>query len=262
MGWVSEQREPGETLIGGMTRVTRVGGKVYRTAGPWTPTIHRLLRHLRSRGIRELPEPFGSTAEGEEVLSYLAGVVPHYPMPDWVWDDRLLTELARLLRRVHDAGADLDHRDAVWQLPPREPGEVICHQDAAPYNVAVLEPTSEGEAPRLVGIIDWDTAAPGPRVWDLAYVGYRWAHLQDARSGEVADLTVEQRRDRLDLICAEYGRPDLRAGLVEVAIERVHALLAFTRERQQHVAQPNLASHLDIYEQDLAWIDRHRRELG
>jgi hypothetical protein len=72
-----------EELAGGnVTAVVRIGDTVHRTAGPWTPTIHRLLRHLRARGLARVPRPLGM-ADGREVLTYLPGTVARYPMPAW-----------------------------------------------------------------------------------------------------------------------------------------------------------------------------------
>jgi hypothetical protein len=38
---------------GNMTPVVRVGDTVRRSAGPWTPTIHALLRHVANPGVAE-----------------------------------------------------------------------------------------------------------------------------------------------------------------------------------------------------------------
>ncbi|UGA53370.1 phosphotransferase [Vibrio sp. VB16] len=53
-------------------------------------------------------------------------------------------------------------------LEPREPFEFICHGDFTPYNVALSENT-------VVGVFDFDTAHPAPRIWDLAYSIYCWS---------------------------------------------------------------------------------------
>jgi len=45
---------------------------VIRAAGPWTGTVHALLRHLRSGGLEWVPEPLGRLADGREVLSWAA----------------------------------------------------------------------------------------------------------------------------------------------------------------------------------------------
>ena len=47
---------------------------------------------------------------------------------------------------------------------------MICHNDYAPYNLVFRDG-------RLVGVIDFETAAPGPRAWDLAYLAYRLVPL-------------------------------------------------------------------------------------
>ena len=58
----------------------------------------------------------------------------------------------------------------MWQSPTREPAEVVCHNDFAPYNTVFRDR-------RLTGVIDWDMASPGPRVRDLSYLAYRLVPL-------------------------------------------------------------------------------------
>ena len=58
---------------GSMTAVVRVGDTVRRAAGPWTPTIHALLRHVRAAGFTAAPEPLGLDEQGREILSFLPG---------------------------------------------------------------------------------------------------------------------------------------------------------------------------------------------
>ena len=43
-----------------------------------------------------------------------------------------------------------------------QPGWIVGHQDAAPYNAVM-------DGDRLVGFFDWDTASPSPRDDDLAF---------------------------------------------------------------------------------------------
>ena len=152
-----------------MSATVRVANTVRRTAGPWTPTIHRLLRHLHGRGIAWVPLPLGMTDEPEprEVLTFLPGTVPQDPMPAWVWTDAVLVDAAARLAALHGAGCDFDTAGGCWQLPVHAPAEVICHNDFAPYNLVF----DAGRA--IAGVIDWDTASPGPRVWDVAYLAYR-----------------------------------------------------------------------------------------
>ena len=82
---------------------------------------------------------------------------------------------------------------------PREPAEVICHDDFAPYNMVF----SDG---RLVGVIDYETVGPGPRAWDLAYLAYRLVPL--AAPGN-PDLPARTDADaRLGRLCEAYGGAD------------------------------------------------------
>ena len=69
-------------------------------------------------------------------------------MPSWVWTGTALDTAADLLRRIHDATAELDVRGP-WRAPAHEPVEVICHNDFAPYNLVFA-----GTTGRVVGAID------------------------------------------------------------------------------------------------------------
>ena len=93
-----------EVLVGGnMTAVVRVGDTVRRAAGPWTPTIHAFMRHLRAAGFEMVPEPLGIDDRGREVISFLPGAPATYPPADFVWSETTLSAVARSLRAFHDA---------------------------------------------------------------------------------------------------------------------------------------------------------------
>ncbi|HYP73984.1 MAG TPA: phosphotransferase, partial [Microbacterium sp.] len=119
-----------------------------------------------------------------------------------------------LLRRIHDASVGLaGELSMVWRSPRREPAEVVCHNDFATYNLI-----ARGED--LVGVIDFDFAAPGPRLWDLAYLAYRIVpYVEDAR--EPGDL---DRDARLNALIAAYGMPFTRADVLWTAADRLDAL--------------------------------------
>lgn len=233
-----------------MGGAVRSGDTVRRPSGPWTPTVQRLLAHLRAHGVPGVPRPLGTDEAGRDVTEHVEGVVPAYPMPDWAWTDDVLRDAARLLRRVHDASVTFDRTGAVWRLPVREPAEVVCHSDAAPYNMVFRDG-------RLVALIDWDAAAPGPRVWDLAYLAYRLVPLGPAGAdpGPVPDA---ERRRRLALLCRTYGDVE-PADLVPVVVERLRALAAFTRARAGDDA--DLLGHVDLYRRDAAWVEQHAMDL-
>src|SRR5918911_1946912 len=99
-----ERNEPEVALSGGnMTAAVRVGDTVRRAAGPWTPTIHAFMRHLRACGFEAVPEPLGIDDRGREIISLLPGAPATYPLPDFAWTDATLTAVAGTLRAFHDA---------------------------------------------------------------------------------------------------------------------------------------------------------------
>ena len=222
-----------------MNHVRRVGDFVRRDAGPWTPTIHRYLAHLNAHGIPGIPMPV-SADDNHELLTYIPGTVPQYPLPDWVWSDVVLIAGGRLLRRLHDASIDFDASDAHWQVPIHEPVEVICHNDFAPHNLVF----DDGD---LVGVIDFDTCSPGPRLWDLAYFAARAIPLE---AGQDAVAIVR----RLDLLLASYGMAASRADLLETALVRLHDIADVTAERATAESKPELLEHVAGYRRDAAFV--------
>lgn len=216
---ISDYRATGQEVEiplqgGNLSQVLRVGDTVRRNAGPWTPAVHALLRHLEDKGFQGAPHVHGIDPNGREVLTYFEGDVFGYPMPDFVWSEETLVAVARLLRNYHDAVRSfVPPPDATWQVLLGAPtsGPIVCHNDIAPYNTVFREGTP-------VGFIDWDTAAPGPALYDVAVAAWRWVPLQDASWAPVQDQP-----GRLLLFCDAYG-------LTRTEREQ---LLPFVRQSQQ-----------------------------
>lgn len=165
-----------EILEGGRTgEIFKDGQTVVRPAGRWSPTVHRFLLHLRANGFMQVPKPISITEDGKEIVSYLQGRVCEDLRDSVAGSHGVLVSAARCLRTFHEAAAGFLENDdlpQIWMLAPRQPREIVCHGDFAPYNVTLAGPS-------VSGIIDFDTAHPAPRLWDLAYAVYRWAPLSD-----------------------------------------------------------------------------------
>lgn len=231
---------------GNMGGAVRAGDTVRRPAGPWSPTVQRLLAHLRRRGLDWVPRPLGVDEQGRDRVSFLPGTVPQDPLPAFVWSDRVLIAAGRYLADLHAASATFDRAAATWQLPVHHPAEVICHNDFAPYNMVF-------DAGRLTGVIDWDTASPGPRSWDLAYLAYRLVPLTDPANADGLDNDLAERARRLRLLCDTYGHRIPPREVLQVAVVRLHDLAAFTAARVAD-GQAQLSDHVALYRRDAAWV--------
>lgn len=258
-------------LLGGnSTAVARRGGAVHRTAGPWTPSVHRLLEHLRSCGVDFLPQPLGYDEQGREVLTHLPGTVPTYPLPAYVWIPAVLATAARQLAEVHAASATFLARavedehghggGALWQQPTREPVEVVCLNDAAPYNM-VFDPAGQ-----ITGWIDVDTASPGPRVWDLAHLAYRLVPLTGEHDSGAGAPDLTRYRRRLTALCQAYSTAGdevelTPAHVLPVVAQRLAALAADADTRLAEGAE-HLAGHGDLYRREAAWLKAHADQLA
>ncbi|MBN1563274.1 MAG: phosphotransferase [Anaerolineae bacterium] len=241
-----------EPLRGGNSnQVMREGDTVVRQTGPWSPFVQHVLRHLADHGFAASPVLI-ETTEHTERLTFLKGEVGNDPLKPYMQSPTILIEAAQLLRRLHDITQQvIVPDDAVFMLPvpPDQPREVICHNDFAPYNCVFREG-------HLVGIIDFDTAGPGSRLWDIAYAVYRFVPLMnDDHCRDAGWESIPDRVARLRLFCEAYGLDDrmARAALVDTVIARLAALIAYMRET-------GLApEHIPIYEQD---IDYMRAQQG
>lgn len=164
-------------LDGGFTTATvrRRGSTLSRTAHPRSEQVHGVLRHLAVTVPGVCPEPIAiDPGSGLEVVSFVEGEVPSGgASPEYLWSESTLTDVARLLRRIHDATIGVgDAADGSWRsaAPESWPVEVVCHNDVAPWNTVF-------RGARPVAFIDWDTAAPGPRIWDVAYALWHFVPL-------------------------------------------------------------------------------------
>ncbi|NKK69582.1 phosphotransferase [Rhizobium leguminosarum bv. viciae] len=248
-------------LEGGRTgQIWLDGNTVIRPSGAWTPTVHRFLRHLRNRGFPGVPDPIEITGN-QEVVSYVSGRVCEDLSDQFVGSERMLLSAAKLLREFHSASQgflESDREIQTWMLPPREPCEIVCHGDYAPYNVATA-----GHA--AVGIIDFDAAHPAPRIWDLAYSVYRWAPLSNPVNSHLAFSLDEQLR-RAELFCTAYGATvEERLQLPEMICRRLEALvdfmLASASAGEATFAEDVATGDARLYLSDTDYVQSHRDRL-
>lgn len=166
-----------EVLSGGISNagaVLRRGEIVDRPARPYAAAIHRFLEALPEHGFTGAPKPVG-LADGREQLTYVAGDVALMPYPSWSMTEAALASVGGLLRRFHQASSAIPLEPEVpWASDFADPrgGTILCHSDTCVENVVF----QDGEA---YGLIDFDMAAPGRPLWDVAMAARYWAPMLD-----------------------------------------------------------------------------------
>jgi Ser/Thr protein kinase RdoA (MazF antagonist) len=205
--------------------VVRVGDTVRRPIGPWTDTVDALLVHLERVGFPGAPRALGRDAQGRQVLEYVGGSVGP---PDGTYLLAELRSLGRMLADLHRAVASFaPPPSAVWNVAiPAPPGapELICHNDAAPWNLV--------SARRGFVLIDWDGAGPATPLWELAYTAQSAAGVHPGRS-------IEGSAVRLRAFVDGYGLDDAgRAALPPLLGRRARAMYALLEAGAQEGRQP------------------------
>ena len=179
---MGKKYEKEEMLTGGnVSNVYRSGHTVRRELKPGSTNIHKLLKHLEKKGFGFAPKFLGIDEKGREILSFIEGEAGNYPLKNYMWSNDVLMEIAKMLRLYHDAVSDFpvtNDWEPIDQTPNKN--EVICHNDFAIYNIIFRNK-------KPVGIIDFDVAAPGPRLWDIAYTLYTCVPLSRVYHSETGE---------------------------------------------------------------------------
>jgi len=199
------------------------GNSVLRPLNTWSKSVHLYLAHLEKLGLAGIPRLL-AVNETSERLSYVEGVTTDFPLLGEFADKNAIVTCAKLLRNLHNCSesfiSSYDVKNMDWMLPSMEPIEVICHGDFAPYNCAF-------KGKDVVGVFDFDTVHPAPRVWDLAYSVYCWSPLKSNKDESCAKSLAEQ-INRAKVFCDAYGATHKqRQELPKYIAKRLNALVSF-----------------------------------
>ena len=254
---------------GGPTAVYRRGQLVVKDAGPWSPTVHSLLRHLRDVGFTGSPRVVGSGFDpsGRETLTYIEGEFAD-PGP---WTLEGAAGVGQLLRELHKATASyLPPPDAIWQpwfgRVLGGPTRIIGHCDVAPWNIVARNGLP-------VALMDWEHAGPVDPLVELAQACWLNAKLHDDHVAEIDGLLpLEERARQLRAIVDGYGLSvRQRRGFIDRIIEFV---VHDTAEQADEASVTPDTAELRIDElgynplwalawraRAAVWLFRHRRAL-
>ncbi|QOV33638.1 phosphotransferase [Streptomyces ferrugineus] len=239
-----------EQVLGGgaVGKVVRVGTTVRRRPSERSEYVRELLALFESRGWEGAPRYIGTDEQGREVLGYLEGRAAVTARERAAaGTDAALVRVARLVRAVHD----MTHG-----TPLAGDRDVVCHNDLAPKNTVY---TVEGADWWPTAFVDWDLAAPGERIHDLAHVCWQYLDLGPGVT------RVSETARRIALICDAYG-PYGGEGIVDAILwwqDRCRRGIEGGAARGEP-AMVGLRDRgaVDEVRDAYAWTAEHRRELG
>jgi aminoglycoside phosphotransferase (APT) family kinase protein len=141
-------------------------------------------------------------------------------------------QAARIIRTYHDltAGSRLARGH-----------EIVAHNELGPHNTIFQENS-------LVGLIDWDDAAPGTRLRDLANAIYNYVDVS-----HWANQTADEQARRIRLMCAAYGWDDPIAIVNDFEADLQQALR--THE------QAGRAGAIKIFAEEVNWMRQRAQDL-
>ncbi len=232
-------------LAGGfVTVVTRVGETVRRAAAP--AYTRRLLTFLEERGWDGAPRLLGVDERGRDVLTYLHGDVPWQPERQaTVRTDAALARVAILVRELHDLTAGTGFAAGA---------EVACHNDLSPRNTVYRD---GGAGPLPVAFVDWDIAAAGRRVEDVAHVCWQFVGLGP-------DADPDRAAAQVRLIADAYGladRDDLVGSVLWWQDRCWRGIEAEAAAGDPAKASLRDSGVCDAIRAEYAWTAAHRRTL-
>ncbi len=212
----------GQELAGGLAnagQVRRIGRLVDRPAPAHAATLHAYLNALHDSGFADAPVPVAQVAQGRERLTFIDGHVPLPPFSAEMTTTEVLRSVGALIRRLHDASATIAVDAADWPQDLADPqgGTLLCHNDLCPENVVFRDGLA-------VGVIDFDLAAPGRPLWDVAMAARYWVPMLDPESALTSYPRGLDVPARLRALADGYGLTAAqRAGLpgiIEQATQR------------------------------------------
>ena len=181
------------------------------------------------------------------------------PYPDWSQSDTALASVARLLRGLHDAARTFNPHGLTWDDALADPlgGTLVCHNDVCPENVVF-------RGGMAVALIDFEFAAPGRPVYDLAHLARLCVPIEDDFDQARLGWRPADRPARPRLVADAYGLDrDGRAELLIAIDDAIARVEAAVRRRvsdgaPNFVAMWNRTGGSERYERRRRWwMDHH-----
>ena len=207
--------------------------------------------------------PVGIDEDGRERLLFIEGEVPVPPYPDWSQSDTALASVARLLRGLHDAARGFDPQGLTWDDSLADPagGTLVCHNDVELSNVVFRDGVA-------VGLLDFEFAAPGRPVYDVAQLARLCVPIEDDVDQARIGWRLADRPPRLRLLADAYGLD--RNGRAELltAVDDAIARIEATARRSVEAGDPiavdvvQRTGGMEKYDRRRRWWTDHHDEFA
>lgn len=219
-------------LLGGDVSdgIVRRGDTVRRPRGPHSPAVEAYLLHLERAGFERAPRFLGVDADGREVVTFLPGEMGGRPPHAWAADEDVLVQLGTWQRDLHAVSRDVVLPDGVaWPERVQFPEvpdvfdvpDVVGHNDLTVENALFVPAGDDPRGPHsLVGVVDFDLAAPTTRLLDVATTLRYWAPVSapERRPEALRDLDAPR---RARILTEAYGLDrSERLALLDVLAQR------------------------------------------
>ena len=214
--------------------IVRIGNTVHRPSKNNAEFVHELLLWLDQQGFGFAPRFLGVDEQGRDILTYLEGQT--WPDNSAMLPDELLVQAAQVIRRYHDL---------TTHCPLAQGQEIVAHHELGPHNTIFREN-------RLVSLIDWDDAAPGTRLRDLANAVYNYVDVGHWESA-TANQTVDEQARRIHLMCTAYGWDDPVALINDFEADLQQAL--------RNHEQAGRVGAIKIFAAEVSWMRQRAQEL-
>jgi hypothetical protein len=257
---VNEQR-----LVGGIANaggVVRVGAHVLRPSNPHSRSIHAFLSAVHRAGFEGASVPIGIDDDGRERLVFIEGDVPVPPYPGWAQSDTALASVAALMWGLHDASREFDARGLTWSNEMADPagGPIVCHNDVCLENVVFRGGVA-------VGLLDFDFAAPGRPIYDVAQFARMCVPIDDEINAARLGWRRADRPARLRLIADIYRLDtDGRGELIAILADSIARGGEFVRRRvdagdPNFIKMWNEMGGMERFDRRRRWWNEHRDDF-
>lgn len=171
-------------LTGGRitSEVVCIGDRVHRSACANSSFVHSVLLFLEKHGVSYVPYFRGIDDHGREIIDFIDGKTPENL---GVFTLEQCCQAVKMIKTLHDC---------LKNFPDCPAGLTVCHNDLSPCNFLFSDK-------RPIAIIDWDAAAFGHPLDDLAYAVWMWLDIGNDEN------SCSYVKNRMEAMLDTYGVP-------------------------------------------------------